>query len=117
GQWRDAGCPRDHRNVTLQARTPGSLREPPPLRLISALQILRSSGVVDPDPGGLSSTARRRQRPASKAGVRNPGPAVLANLIVVPLKPLELLDHHRTGKKRVRVLVREIAREENLAKA
>ncbi len=36
---------------------------------------------------------------------------------MVSLEPVELLDHHRAGRKRVRVLVWEAAREENLGKA
>ena len=36
---------------------------------------------------------------------------------MVSLEPVELLDHHRAGRKRVRVLVWESARQENLGKA
>jgi hypothetical protein len=36
---------------------------------------------------------------------------------MVSLEPVELLDHHRAGRKRVRVLVWQSARQENLGKA
>jgi hypothetical protein len=36
---------------------------------------------------------------------------------MVSLEPVELLDHHRAGRKRVRVLVWASARQENLSKA
>jgi hypothetical protein len=36
---------------------------------------------------------------------------------MVPLKPVELLDHDRAGRERIRVLVWESARQENLGEA
>src|SRR5215831_876644 len=48
---------------------------------------------------------------------RRPGLAVSANLLMVPLEPLELLDHHPAGRKSVGIFVSESARQKNLGKA
>jgi hypothetical protein len=57
-----------------------------------------------------------RQR-RSKARARGRGSAAAANLLRVSLEPLESLDHHPAGRKRVRILVGERDRQENLGKA
>ncbi len=53
----------------------------------------------------------------SKARVRGSGSAVPTDLFVVSLDPVELLNYDRAGRECVRVLVWEVAREENLGKA
>ena len=52
----------------------------------------------------------------SKGRVRGSGSAVSTEPFVVSLDPVELLNYDRAGRECVRVLVWEVAREENLGK-
>ena len=56
-------------------------------------------------------------RRRSKARARGRSSAVAANLLMVSLEPVELLDHHPAGRKDVRTLARKSDRQENLGKA
>ena len=53
----------------------------------------------------------------SKLRIRSSDSVGQTRLFVVFLEPFELLDHHRAGRERIRIRVRESARDENRGKA
>jgi hypothetical protein len=80
-----------------------------------------SLGQHTADPFVRAGQFFRRPHPkaviASKARARGRSSAVAANLLMVSLEPVELLDHHPAGRKGVRILARKSDRQENLGKA